>query len=152
MKTLLIVVAAPSKNVTLLKQAIIDGAHQAEANIVINAIAPLDVKSDDVLSADAIILGTTENFGYMSGELKTFFDRIYYPCLEVKQGLPYALMVKAGNDGSGAIKSISPMTTGLRWKEVQPATLFVGKFQDDWLATCHELGLMMALSLEQGII
>lgn len=39
---------------------------------------------EDVFECDVIILGIIENFGYMSGVLKDFFDCIYYLCLEKK--------------------------------------------------------------------
>ena len=59
----------------------------------------------DVLTANAVIIGTTENFGYMSGLIKDFFERIYYPCLEKTQALPWALYVRAGKDGAGALRA-----------------------------------------------
>lgn len=151
-KNLLIIMATPSKNTLALHQALLEGVALSEADIKLTVKAPLDANANDVLEADAIVIGTTENFGYMSGELKTFFDRIYYPCLEKTQGLPFALLVKAGTDGSGAIRSVSAITTGLQWKAAQPPTLFVGDFQEPWLEESKELGMMMALSLEQGII
>ena len=60
----------------------------------------------DVLTANAVIIGTTENFGYMSGLIKDFFERIYYPCLEKTQALPWALYVRAGKDGAGALRAV----------------------------------------------
>jgi len=83
-KQLLVVAHTPSPNT--LKGC----RHEDIESVESIHIPPLDATADDVLKADGIILGTTENFGYMSGALKDFFDRIYYPVLEEKQGTPAA--------------------------------------------------------------
>ena len=88
------------------------------------------------LKIDGYIFGTPENFGYMSGALKYFFDRIYYPCLDKVGGRPYALFVRAGNDGSGALSSISRIVTGLAIKEVQEPVLIAGDFDESRLPGC----------------
>lgn len=112
---------------------------------------PLDANADDVLSASGIVIGTTENFGYMSGLMKDFLERIYYPCLEHTEGLPYALYVKAGNDGEGAKLSVERIVTGLRWKPVMPATILSGDYQDKFSDTCFELGMTISAGIEAGI-
>jgi len=76
-----------------------------------------------LLAADAVLLGTTENFGYMSGLMKDFLERIYYPCLEHTEGKPYALYVRAGNDGVGATTSVERIVSGLNWRAIRPATV-----------------------------
>jgi len=89
MKKLLIVANTPSENTHALAQKTLAGCiHEDFDSVVATHIDPLSATADDVLSADGIILGTTENFGYMSGALKDFFDRIYYPILEETQGMP----------------------------------------------------------------
>jgi len=152
MKHLLLVSHRPSANTVDMTDAVIRGArHPDIGGIELRVVAPLDAGPDDVFRADGIILGTTENFGYMSGAMKDFFDRIYYPCLEKTQGLPYVLFIRAGNDGLGAQSSIERIVTGLSWKRVQPPLICTGPWQDGFLNQCEELGTTMAAGLEAEI-
>ena len=152
MRRLLVVSHAPSTTTLQMTDAVIRGASHTDLEcVMVDCLAPLTAVADDVLASDAVILGTTENFGYMSGALKDFFDRIYYPCLEKTEGLPYALFVKGGNDGTGAQDSVERIVTGLRWRAVQPSLVLSSDFDDTWLASCEELGLAMAAGLDAGI-
>lgn len=151
-KKLLIVSHAPSPNTLTLRNAVAQGAgHEDIENVEVTVLAPLDAGPDDILACDAIILGTTENLGYMSGALKDFFDRSYYPCLEKTQGLPFAYYIRAGHDGTGTQRAIESITTGLRWKVVQEPLLCRGEYRDDFEGQCRELGMYVAASLDAGL-
>ncbi|WP_165856797.1 flavodoxin family protein [Marinobacter sp. JSM 1782161] len=153
MKRLLIVAHAPSSNTRTLRDAVARGAgHEDVENVAVTVMAPLEAGPDDVLACDAIILGTTENLGYMSGALKDFFDRSYYPCLEKTQGLPFAFYIRAGHDGTGTHRAIESITTGLRWRQVCDPVLCRGEYQAAFEARCEELGLYVAASLDAGLI
>ena len=115
-------------------------------------MAPFDANDRDVKSCNGIIIGTTENFGYMSGALKDFFERIYYPCLEQTEGLPYALFVRAGNDGTGAKESVERIITGLKWRAVQEPLVMSGEYRASFLEDCNTLGMTMAAGLELGVL
>jgi hypothetical protein len=83
MPQLLIVSHCPSENTRLLRDSVIRGAENPDLEgIETRSLFPLETAAEDVLGCDALILGVTENFGYMSGLIKDFFERIYYPCLE----------------------------------------------------------------------
>ena len=152
MRNLLIVAHAPSKNTQALTDAVIRGASHVDiTGIELRSTPALETTEDDVFWANGLILGTTENFGYMSGGMKDFFDRIYYPCLEQTQALPYSLYIRAGNDGQGARTSIERIVTGLRWKLVQEPLICAGEFRNEFLDSCEELGMTMAAGLEAGI-
>jgi len=152
MYQLLIVSHSPSPNMQSLTDAVVRGAsHEAIDGVNVRLIPPLQADASDVLQANAIILGTTENFGYMSGALKDFFDRIYYPCLDKTEALPYTLFVKGGNDGTGARTSVERIVTGLRWRAVQEPIVMSGVFREEWIEPCEELGMVMAAGLEAGI-
>jgi len=151
-KRLLIVAHAPSPNTLALREAVAAGArHEDVDGIDVIVKAPLDAGPEDVLAAQAIILGTTENLGYMSGALKDFFDRSYYPCLEETQGLPYALYIRAGLDGTGTRRGVETIVTGLKWRAVQAPLLCHGDYQESFLGDCRELGTLMAAGLEAGV-
>jgi len=152
MKRLLIVAHAPSPNTKRMVDAVMRGASADDIEGV-EAIAksPFDTGPDDVKAAGALILGTTENLGYMSGALKDFFDRCYYPCLEETEGLAYALYIRAGQDGTGTRRAVESITTGLRWRAVQEALICRGQWDDAFLDQCEELGQAMAAGLEAGI-
>ncbi len=151
-KRLLIVANQPSSNTKRLSEAMVRGAsdHRIEG-VEILFRDPLSAQVDDVLTCDGIIIGTTENFGYMSGLIKDFFERIYYPCLEKTEGLPYALYIRAGNDGTGAQNAVERIVTGLRWSAIQPCLILKGDYQTEFEDDCEELGMLMAAGLEAGV-
>lgn len=149
MRPLLVIANTPSANTQALRQAVVTGAKRTSLPVI--ELSPFDAQPERVLNAGAIILGTTENFGYMSGAVKDFFERIYYPCLEHTQGLSVALYIRAGNDGIGAKTSVERIITGLRWKLVQEPLLLKGDFNSDFLNHCEELGEAMAEGVLMGI-
>ncbi|MDP6623544.1 MAG: flavodoxin family protein [Alphaproteobacteria bacterium] len=148
-KRLLIVAHAPSPNTARLRDAVAEGARESEIEVI--SVTPFEAGPDDLLAAQAVILGTTENLGYMSGALKDFFDRSYYPCLEETQGLAYALYVRAGHDGTGTCRGVETITTGLRWRAVHEPLICRGDFVEDFVTQCRDLGRLMAAGLEAGI-
>jgi len=152
MKELLLVAHAPSENTRNMVNAVIEGAtHPDLEHVHCQWLPPLQAGPERVLGCDGIILGTTENLGYMSGALKDFFDRIYYPCLERKQGLPYALYIRAGHDGTGSRRAVESICKGLRWNRVQKPLLCRGTWQPSFLEQCSALGSIMAAGLDSGI-
>ncbi len=151
-KQLLIVAHAPSPNTRKLAEAALRGArHPDIEQVETRWVPPLEAQPQDVLQADAIILGTTENLGYMSGALKNFFDRCYYPVLEEKQGLPCALYIRAGMDGTGTRRAVESIVTGLRWNWVQAPLTLRGDWQDDFEQQVEELGMYMAAGLDNAV-
>ncbi len=106
--------------------------------------------AEDLLWADAMALGTPENFGYMSGMTKDFFDRTFYEVEGKLNPLPYALFLCAGNDGSGAIRSIERIANGYPFQKIQEPIICKGDLAAA-SARCKELGQMMAAGIEMGI-
>lgn len=151
-KRLLIVAHAPSPNTVAMRDAVLQGArHPDITGITTDVRSPFDTGPDHVMAADGIILLTTENLGYMSGAMKDFFDRTYYPVLEEKQGLPCALIIRAGNDGTGTRRGLDTILTGLRWKQVCDPLICKGEWDDTFLAPCEEVGMTLAAGLEAGV-
>ena len=150
-RTLLIVAHAPSLNTKRLAQAAYDGANHPDIDINVILKSPQDTQPGDVLAADALLLGTTENLAYMAGLTKDFFDRCYYSVLEKKQGMPFALYIRAGHDGTGTKRAIETIVTGLRWTWIQEALTLQGDWQEGFTNQVEELAMTLAAGVEAGI-
>ena len=151
-KHLLIVYHSQSGTTSKMADAVIRGARSPDIdNVVVRTRTALEATAGDLLWCDAFILGTPENFGYMSGAMKYFLDRSYYDCLDKIDGRPYALFVRAGNDGTGAITSLRRILKGLAVREVQDPVLIAGEFDAARLADCEELGMTLAAGLDAGV-
>ena len=114
-------------------------------------ITALDADADDFRWAKGVLLGTPENFGYMSGGLKYFLDEVFYPCETEMIGVPYAVFISAGNDGTGAVAAIDRILKGLLMNPVQPPLIAQGEVTAAHLDQADELGQTMAAGLEAGI-
>lgn len=149
---ILFVSHCPSANTEALRNAALAGIKSLHlSGVEVVAKNPLETDASDVIDCDGILVGTTENFGYMAGLIKDFFERIYYPCLESKQGLPVALYIRAGEDGRGTRSSIEKILTGLRWKPISESLILRGAYDDSFEEQVAELAMTMAAGLEADI-
>ena len=110
-----------------------------------------DAGPEDLLWADVMAIGTPENFGYMSGMIKDFLERTFYEVEGKLNPLPYALFICAGDDGSGAVRSIERIANGYPFKKVQEPKICKGDVKAS-KAKCKDLGLMLAAGIEMGIL
>ena len=111
-----------------------------------------------VLAADGVLLGTTANFGYMSGALKHFFDTIF---LEAGGALsddgsaaagatpsrgkrPWGLYVHGRYDTTGAVRSVESIVGALPWRQAAPVLEVLGEPDDVQLEAAYELGATLA--------
>ena len=151
-RNLLVVFHSRTGSTQVLCDAAVNQATAAAGDEVnIRVLGAFSAGPDDVLWADGILLVTPANFGYMSGALKDFFERVYHPCLERSAGLPYALVVKGDTDVEGAVGSVERIATGLRWRRVLPPVTVVGAIGPGDEAAAAELGATLAAGLAAGI-
>lgn len=146
MPVLLVVHHTPSPALQSLLEAARAGAALVPESEVVSRPA-LTAGAADLLAADAVLLGTPANLGYMSGALKHFFDTVYYPCLEAKVGMPYGVYVHGQNDTTGAVRSIEKATTGMRWRLVAEPVLVVGEPTAAQREAVTELGGTLAATI-----
>lgn len=107
----------------------------------------LETTVDDVLAADGYLLGTTANFGYISGALKHFFDSTYDAVRVPTAKRPFSYWIHGGHDTTGAERAMESITTGLGWTLSADPLVFTGDITDDRLEAATELGGTMAALL-----
>ena len=148
MARLLIVHHTPSPHLHAMFDAALRGATDPEITGVDVARRPaLGATASDLLAADAVLLGTPANIGYMSGALKHFFDTVYYPCLDATRALPYAVYVHGNQGTESAVRSVETIATGLGWTPAAAPVVVRGEPGADDLEACWNLGATLAAGL-----
>jgi multimeric flavodoxin WrbA len=159
MKKLLIVWHSMTGGSEALARAALGGALEVEARLVYAA----DVTAADMLGADGYLFVFPENLAAISGVMKAFFDRNYYPCLGQIEGRAFAVIVCAGSDGRNAVAQAERIATGWRLKKVADSMIVCTHAQTPEailapktiaptdLQKARETGAAMAAGLALGI-
>jgi multimeric flavodoxin WrbA len=162
MKRLLIVWHSRTGAARAMAQAAAAAA-RTEPGVDVRMLAADAAGPDDLLGADGYLFAAPENLAALSGPMKDFFDRNYYPVLERLNGRPYAALVAAGSDGTGAARQLARIATGWRLKAIaEPlilctraqtpeAILAEKRLSDSELRPCRELGAALAAGLAMGV-
>jgi len=143
MAKILIVYHSQTGKTEKMAHAVADGAKSIEGVEVILKKAA-DATLDDLLTADGLAVGTPENFGYMSGMVKDFFDRTYYGAQDKIFRKPVVVFISAGNDGTGALRAIERIALGYKFKTVFQPVIAKGAITEEILNQCVELGATIA--------
>jgi len=161
MPVLLVVHHSPTDTVRSLTDAVVAGAHDDAIEGVEVVVRPaLEATADEVLAADGYLIGTTANFGYMSGALKHFFDTIF---LEAGGALsddgsaaaagggkkPFGLWVHGRYDTTGAVRSVLSIVQALPWTQAAATVEVVGDVTEEHHGAAYELGGTLAALLSE---
>ena len=162
MKTLLIVYHSLTGGTRQMAEAAAAGA-AGEPAVRCRLLMARDAGPQDVLDAQGYLFATPENLAAVSGVMKDFFDRCYYPVLDQINGRPYATLICAGSDGSNAARQIARIATGWRLNAVaeplivcthaqtKEAILAAKQIGAADLARCEEAGAALAAGLALGV-
>jgi NAD(P)H-dependent FMN reductase len=147
--TLLIVHHSPSPNLRALLDAVTAGASHPdlEGAVGVRCVEALEATIDDVLAADAYVIGTSANIGYISGAVKHFFDTTFNRASVETVGRPFSYYIHGRSDTSGAEHAMESITTGLGWRKVTEPVCFLGDLAPSHLADLTNLGATVAASL-----
>jgi multimeric flavodoxin WrbA len=161
-KQLLVVYHSYTGGTRQMAQAAAQAATR-ESTVTVKLMTAAATAAESMLQADGYLFACPENLAAMSGQMKDFFDRTYYPVLDRIQGRPYAILICAGSDGTNAVRQIERIATGWRLKAIAdpiivcthaqtPEAILRPKIiQAAELARCEELGATIAAGLDLGI-
>lgn len=138
-------------------------AEAAAAECEVSILVASEASAETVIDAQGVVFCAPENLAAISGEMKEFFDRAYYPLLGQIEGKPFAIMVCAGSDGENAVRQMSRIATGWRLRQIQEpiivntnaqsaeAILAPKTLSDEQLAPCRDLGSAFGAGLALGV-
>ena len=125
-RILLIAYHSQSGNTSSLAEAVEQGAQRVK-EVTVRKLTAADISAQDIIDCRCLVICSPEYFGYMAGAIKDMFDRTYEDAREHTTGKSYALVISAGNDGTGALSSIERILLGYNVRRVQDPIIARGK-------------------------
>ena len=122
MRQLLIIWHSMTGGSEALARAAYDGARRAQG-VDVRLVNAADAGAAQVMAADGYLFAFPENLAAISGGMKSFFDRCYYPCFGALNGRPYAMIVCAGSDGRNAVAQAERIATGWRLRQISESRI-----------------------------
>jgi len=150
-KNILFIHHSPSKNTKKLSKLVENKLTNVTPNVNLTILNLIETNTSSFREIDGLIIGTTENFGYMSGLTKDFFDRCYDDLKDKTEGLPIIYYIRAGLDGEGCKVALNKILTGLRWRQVLPPLILKGSWQEGYMKQLEKFALTFASGIELGI-
>ena len=151
-KSLLIIAHAPSPNTRALAEAAVRGASHPDAGgLDVRLASPFDIAAGDLFAADGVLIGTTENIGYMAGATKDMFDRCYNDWLDNSEAKPVGVYIRAGLDGTATRRALESIIGAQRWRLVAAPLVLHGDWSGGYPAEVEELAMGMAVGIDAGI-
>ncbi len=161
--SLLIVWHSRTGGAEAMAQAALRGATDHAPEIGCQMIRADRAMPQHLLGAGAMLFVCPENLAAMSGVMKEFFDRCYYPVLGKIEAKPYGTAIAAGSDGENATRQIDRVATGWRLRRVADPIIcnFHAQTPEEIMARkqlssadadrCAEMGGALAAGLAMGL-
>jgi flavorubredoxin len=150
MTTLLIVYHSQSGASAALARAVCVGA-RSEAGVKVQLMRAWDACTEDLAQANGLVLVAAENSAALSGGMKDFLDRTFYPAIELGLVIPYALVLSAGNDGRTAQRQAERILSGYPFPAATQPLILRGEPGQAQLKQSEELGQAFAAGISMGI-
>ncbi len=124
---------------------------ELEEGVEVRFKKAFDTVLEDVLWADGLVIVTPEYFGNMSGAVKDFFDRTYYPARGKDVNKPYIILISCETDGTGAERNIEGLAGSYTLKKALDTLIIKEDKLDESIPMVIEQGQTFAAGLEMGI-
>lgn len=142
MSKVLVVFHSQSGNTKAAAEAVAEGAKRVPGTEVVVKEA-LKADQSDLLGCDALAVGTPDYFSYMSGGLKDFFDRTFYPTQGSVTDKPCGIFVTHGGGGK-AVESVKGICATFKFKIIGEPVLVANAPDATAKAKLAELGKALA--------
>ena len=143
MGRVLIVYHSLGGNTKKMAEAVAAGAKEV-AGTEVTVKTGLEASIDDLLTCDAVALGSADYFGYMAGGLKDFLDRTYYPSQGKVAGKPAVAFGSAGGPPEVVLKCVEQALEWFKLKKAADSVGASGGVSAGALASCQALGRKLA--------
>ena len=151
MQHLLLTAHTPSENTRRLLASARAAVAEFGPNLKVTEKPPLEVKAADLLAADGVLLGSLENIGALAGLTKDMFDRCYDDWLDKKPGLPVAVWIRAGLDGTASTRQIKAIISAQKWRLIDDPLVLHGPWQEAFETATAELAGALAAGMQARI-